>query len=137
MTTAIFGLGAHDLQPRHLIAAYKNMETNNVPFVYLGSQFFAKNPTPKLAALQEKLKDAYPETELMALDTEPNPQLLPPSAMRIRFHSVGGYGTIATGKLLTDILAGVLDLHSKAARNMAPRRAVRRPTITSRSVPRR
>ena len=35
--------------------------------------------------------------------------------MRIRFHSVGGYGTIATGKLLTDILAGVLDLHSKAA----------------------
>ena len=115
MTTAIFGLGAHDLQPRHLIAAYKNMETNNVPFIYLGSQFFAKNPTPKLAALQERLKDAYPETELMALDTEPNPLLLPPSAMRIRFHSVGGYGTIATGKLLTDILAGVLDLHSKAA----------------------
>ena len=35
--------------------------------------------------------------------------------MRIRFHSVGGYGTIATGKLLTDILAGVLDLHSKSA----------------------
>jgi pyruvate-ferredoxin/flavodoxin oxidoreductase len=115
ITTAIFGLGAHDLQPRHLVAAYKNMETNNVPFIYLGSQFFAKNPTPKLAALQEKLKDAYPETELMALDTEPNPQLLPPSAMRIRFHSVGGYGTIATGKLLTDILAGVLDLHSKAS----------------------
>ena len=28
---------------------------------------------------------------------------------------MGGYGTIATGKLLTDILAGVLDLHSKAA----------------------
>ena len=26
VTTAIFGLGAHDLQPRHLIAAYKNME---------------------------------------------------------------------------------------------------------------
>ena len=31
------------------------------------------------------------------------------------FHSVGGYGTIATGKLLTDILAGVLGLHSKSA----------------------
>ena len=115
MTTAIFGLGAHDLQPRHLIAAYKNMETNNAPFVYLGSQFFSKNPTPALAALQEKLKAAYPETELMALETEPNPNLLPPSAFRIRFHSVGGYGTVATGKLLTDILAGVLDLHSKAS----------------------
>jgi pyruvate-ferredoxin/flavodoxin oxidoreductase len=115
ITTAIFGLGAHDLQPRHLIAAFKNMETRNVPFVYLGSQFFAKNPSPHLAVLQAKMRAAYPETELMALDTEPNPNLLPKSAFRVRFHSVGGYGTIATGKLLTDILAGILDLHSKAA----------------------
>src|SRR5208337_4730069 len=115
VTTAIFGLGAHDLQPRHLVAAFKNMETRNVPFVYLGSQFFAKNPSPHVAALQAKLRAAYPETELMALETEPNPNLLPKSAIRIRFHSVGGYGTIATGKLLTDILAGALDLHSKAA----------------------
>ena len=115
LTTAIFGLGAHDLQPRHLIAAFKNMETNNAPFVYLGSQFFAKDPAPALAALQDRLKAAYPETELMALETEENPNLLPPSAFRIRFHSVGGYGTVATGKLLTDILAGVLDLHSKAS----------------------
>ena len=91
------------------------METRNVPFVYLGSQFFAKNPSPHLAVLQAKLRAAYPETELMALETEPNPNLLPKSAFRVRFHSVGGYGTIATGKLLTDILAGVLDLHSKAA----------------------
>ena len=49
ITTAIFGLGAHDLQPRHLIAAFKNMETRNVPFVYLGSQFFAKNPSPRIS----------------------------------------------------------------------------------------
>ena len=115
ITTAIFGLGAHDLQPRHLVAAFKNMEAGDVPFVYLGSQFFAKNPSPRLAALQEKMRAAYPETELMALETGPNPDLLPKSAIRIRFHSVGGYGTIATGKLLTDILAGALDLHSKAA----------------------
>jgi len=115
MTTAIFGLGAHDLQPRHLIAAFKNMETNNAPLVYLGSQFFSKNPTPRLAEMQAKLKAAYPETELMGLDTEANPTLLPKGAFRIRFHSVGGYGTMATGKLLTDILASVLNLHSKAA----------------------
>ncbi len=115
ITTAIFGLGAHDLQPRHLVAAFTNMEAGNVPFVYLGSQFFAKNPSPRVAALQERLKVAYPETELMALETEPNPNLLPASAFRVRFHSVGGYGTIATGKLLTDILAGALELRSKSA----------------------
>ncbi|MEJ2123576.1 MAG: 2-oxoacid:acceptor oxidoreductase family protein [Alphaproteobacteria bacterium] len=116
ITTAIFGLGAHDLQPRHLVAAFKNMQNpNGAPLVYLGSQFFAKTPSPRLAELQTKLKTAYPETELMALETEANPVLLPDSAFRVRFHSVGGYGTIATGKLLTDILAGVLDLKSKAA----------------------
>ena len=116
ITTAIFGLGAHDLQPRHLVAAFKNMDNpKGAPLVYLGSQFFAKTPSPRLADLQAKLKAAYPETELMALETEANPALLPASAFRVRFHSVGGYGTIATGKLLTDILAGVLELRSKAA----------------------
>lgn len=116
LTTAIFGLGGHDLQPRHLIAAFKNMEKGKgAPLIYLGSQFFAKNPSPRLSEIQTHLKAAYPETELMALETEDNPKLLPKDAFRIRFHSVGGYGTIASGKLLTDILAGVLDLHSKSA----------------------
>lgn len=116
ITTAIFGLGAHDLQPRHLVAAFDNMEKEDgAPLVYLGSTFFAKTASPRLAALQAKLRAAYPETELMALEAGPNPHLLPEGAFRVRFHSVGGYGTIATGKLLTDILAGVLDLHSKAA----------------------
>jgi len=116
ISTGIFGIGGHDLQPRHLIAVYKNMEsTLNVPFFYLGTQFFEKSPSDANAQLQQKLKQAYPETEFMALDTEENPSLLPDDALRIRFHSVGGYGTIATGKLLTDILAGVMGLHSKSA----------------------
>jgi pyruvate-ferredoxin/flavodoxin oxidoreductase len=116
ISTGIFGLGGHDLQPRHLIAAYKNMESSlNVPFFYLGTQFFEKDPSAANAKLQQKLKLAYPETEFMALDTEDNPSLLPDDAFRIRFHSVGGYGTIASGKLLTDILAGVMQMHSKSA----------------------
>ena len=116
ISTGIFGIGGHDLQPRHLIAAYRNMEsTLNVPFFYLGTQFFEKNPGPRNAVLQDKLKKAYPETEFMALDIKENPSLLPADAFRIRFHSVGGYGTIASGKLLTDILAGVMQMHSKSA----------------------
>ena len=116
LTTAIFGLGGHDLQPRHLIAAFKAMETGkSAPLVYLGSQFFSKTTNPRLAELQKRMKAAYPETEMMALEAEPNPRLLPDSAFRIRFHSVGGYGTIASGKLLTDILAGALDMQSKSA----------------------
>jgi pyruvate-ferredoxin/flavodoxin oxidoreductase len=116
LTTAIFGLGGHDVQPRHLVAAVRHMAGDSAaPLVYLGSQFFTSEPSPYLEEVQEKLRAAYPETELMALETEPNPPLLPESALRIRFHSVGGYGTVATGKLLTDILAGVLGMHSKSA----------------------
>jgi pyruvate-ferredoxin/flavodoxin oxidoreductase len=117
LTTAIFGLGGHDVQPRHVIAAFKNMaDGKKAPLIYLGSQFFEPNPGPTMAVLQDKLRAGYPETVAMALDTEPNPTgLLPQTALRIRFHSVGGYGTVATGKLLTDILAGVLGMHSKSA----------------------
>ncbi|WP_041801351.1 2-oxoacid:acceptor oxidoreductase family protein [Rhodopseudomonas palustris] len=116
LTTAIFGLGGHDLQPRDMIACYANMEKkDSAPFVYLGTQFFTKDASPRMTALQDRLKAAYPETEFMALQTGQNPNLLPPQAFRIRFHSIGGYGTIASGKLLTDILAGALDMHSKSA----------------------
>ncbi len=116
MTTAIFGLGGHDVQPRHLVAAVRHMAAGNgAPLVYLGSQFFTDSPTPAIAAIQEKLRKAYPETELMALATEPNPQVLPAGALRIRFHSVGGYGTVATGKLLTDLLSSLMGMHSKSA----------------------
>ncbi len=117
LTTAIFGIGGHDVQPRHIIAAYKHMiDGKTTPLVYLGSQFFAKDANSPTAALEARLREAYPETEAMALETEDNPDgLLPDGALRIRFHSVGGYGTVATGKLLTDILAGALDMHSKSA----------------------
>jgi pyruvate-ferredoxin/flavodoxin oxidoreductase len=117
VTTAIFGLGGHDVQPRHVIAAFKHMADGKTdPLIYLGSQFFDPDAPPSMAELQAKLRAAYPETEAMALQTEPNPVgLLPESAIRVRFHSVGGYGTVATGKLLTDILAGALNMHSKSA----------------------
>ena len=116
VSSAIFGLGGHDLQPRHLVAAFRALDSRGVPpLIYLGSQFFAPDPDPELAGLQDRLRAAYPLTGHMALETEPNPRLLPEQALRIRFHSVGGYGTIATGKLLTDILTGVLDMHSKSA----------------------
>jgi len=117
-TTAIFGLGSHDVQPRDLIAVVQNMiDGPKTPLVYVGSQFFVKNPaTPTLAALQDRMRAAYPETEAMALPTGDNPSgLFPADALRIRFHSVGGYGTVATGKLLTDMLSSMLGMHSKSA----------------------
>ncbi len=116
LTTAIFGLGGHDIQPRYTVAAFENMaKPSPAPLVYLGSQFFTAHPTPAVAAIQDRLRAAYPETELMALTPGENPPVLAPGTLRIRFHSVGGYGTVATGKLLTDVLASLLGMHSKSA----------------------
>ncbi len=117
MTTAIFGLGGHDLQPRHLIAAYDAMDrADAAPFVWLGSRFTAPDAPAVVTDLHKRLAAAYPERLTTVLETGDNPSdLLPDGAMRIRFHSVGGYGTVATGKLATDILSGLLGLHSKSA----------------------
>ncbi len=117
LSTAIFGLGGHDVQARHLVAAFRRLadEQATGSLFYIGSQFFSADPAPEVAEREARLRAAYPETAGMALVTEPNPRLLPDGALRIRFHSVGGYGTVATGKLLTDILAGVLGMHSKSA----------------------
>lgn len=117
LSTGFFGLGGHDVQPRHLIATFKAMQAGDLaPEFYIGSTFFADDATGEQKAMQDRLREAYPETAKMALHLEENPKdLLPKEAMRIRFHSVGGYGTIATGKLLADILAEMLHLHSKAA----------------------
>lgn len=115
LSTGIFGLGGHDLQPAHLIAVFDNMYAKATkPFFYVGTTFFDDDAKGELELVQNRLRQAYPGTELMALEVGDNPNLLPDSAMRIRFHSVGGYGTIATGKLLTDILSGALGLHSKS-----------------------
>ena len=57
----------------------KNMESErSAPFVYLGSQFFEDEPSPRILELQDRLRAAYPQTQFMALPSEPNPHLLPP-----------------------------------------------------------
>ena len=116
-SSAFFGIGGHDVQPRHLIALAKTLNDGDLaPEVYLGTTFFDDSARGEMRELQERLRAAYPETQRMQLRLEENPaDLLPPDAIRLRFHSVGGYGTIATGKLLTDILAEMLQMRSKAA----------------------
>ncbi len=78
LTTAIFGLGGHDVQPRHTIAAFKHMASGKTtPLIYLGTQFFDAKPSGAMADMQKQLRAAYPETVDMALETEENPNLLP------------------------------------------------------------
>ena len=65
VTTAIFGLGAHDLQPRHLIAAFKNMESERQRAVRLSRLAVLREDTRRRASrrCRSGCKAAYPETE--------------------------------------------------------------------------
>ena len=104
--TGTFGLGGRDYQPGHIIATFDNATNpNGQGLFYLGNKFFDETTTdPVLIADQAKLKEAYPHTKLMSLPVTENPDLYSPEALRTRFYSVGGYGTMAVAKMLADTL---------------------------------
>jgi pyruvate-ferredoxin/flavodoxin oxidoreductase len=112
-----FGLGSRDLQPEGLIAAVENMlpEGDRRKHFYLSIDFLHDSPrTPKEAFYQETLADAYPHLQELALHGSENPNLMPPHSTTVRFHSVGGWGAITTGKNLAMILFELLGYHIKA-----------------------
>jgi pyruvate-ferredoxin/flavodoxin oxidoreductase len=112
-----FGLGSRDLQPEGLIAAVENMLPNAArkKHFYLSIDFLHDTArTPKQAFYQETLADAYPQLQELALHGSENPNLMPPHSTTVRFHSVGGWGAITTGKNLAMILFELLGYYIKA-----------------------
>jgi len=93
----IYGLGSRDFRPEHTIGAYEfalgrrarkdgKRASDGVSFIVLG------------------VDHPY---EVRADDT---PSLLPEGAIAVRFHSVGGWGAITTGKNLGAIIGDLNDL---------------------------
>ena len=112
-----FGLGSRDLQPEGLIAAVENMLDDGPGRrrFYLSIDFLHEPPaTPKQRLYQETLEEAYPHLRTLALRGSENPDLMPPGAISVRFHSVGGWGAITTGKNLAMTLFDLLGYHIKA-----------------------
>jgi pyruvate-ferredoxin/flavodoxin oxidoreductase len=112
-----FGLGSRDLQPEGLLAAVENMLPGAArrKHFYLSIDFVHDEPrTPKQAVHQETLLDAYPHLADLALHGTEEPNLMPPDSITVRFHSVGGWGAITTGKNLAMILFELLGYHIKA-----------------------
>ena len=73
------GLGSRDVRPGDIIAAFTNMMNN-------GPEFFCMGVTHPLA-LQPKI----------------DPDLRPPGAFSMRGHSVGGFGSVTTNKVIATI----------------------------------
>lgn len=111
-----YGLGSRDMQPEALIAAVENMlpEGGKRKFFYLSVDFVRDPLNPKDEVHQQQLQDAYPKIREMALRGSENPNLLPPGAITVRMHSVGGWGAITTGKNLAVTLFELLGYDIKA-----------------------
>jgi pyruvate-ferredoxin/flavodoxin oxidoreductase len=112
-----FGLGSRDLQPEGLIGAVENMLPNggHRKFFYLSIDFIRdKAYTPKQEIHQIQVADAYPGLKQLAVHGSENPNLMPKDSITVRFHSVGGWGAITTGKNLAMTLFDLLGYHIKA-----------------------
>lgn len=112
-----FGMGSRDLQPEGLIGAVENMlpDGKHKKQFFLSIDFIRDTPyTPKQRAYQEEIQEAYPHVKELSVRGSENPNLMPKGAVTVRFHSIGGWGAITTGKNLAMTLFDLLGYHIKA-----------------------
>jgi pyruvate-ferredoxin/flavodoxin oxidoreductase len=92
-----YGLGSRDFRPEHIIGAYEFATANRArkdgKTAADGVSFFVLGIDHPYAVLGEE-----------------TPSLLPEGAVAVRFHSIGGWGAITTGKNLGAILGDLNDL---------------------------
>ena len=112
-----FGLGSRDLQPEGVVGAIENMLSSGPQKrqFYLSIDFLRDVPiTPKQELYQQTIAKDYPEVKDLSIRGSENPNLMPDDSITIRFHSVGGWGAITTGKNLAMTLYDLLGYHIKA-----------------------
>lgn len=112
-----FGMGSRDLQPEGIVGAIENMLPDGArkKFFYLSIDFLRdKSVSPKQQLHQDAIRDGYPKVQELAVHGSENPNLMPSGSITVRFHSVGGWGAITTGKNLAMTLFDLLDFHIKA-----------------------
>jgi len=96
IVTGVYGLGSRDFRPEHILGAWefalgrrprKDGRTVNdgASFIYLGIEH---------------------EYSVKSAET---PSLLPEGAIAVRFHSIGGWGMITTGKNLSEVFGALGD----------------------------
>jgi pyruvate-ferredoxin/flavodoxin oxidoreductase len=112
-----FGLGSRDLQPEGIVGAVENMLPMGAKkkLFYLSIDFLREKAlTPKQEMYQQTIEESYPKVRALAVKGSENPNLMPEGSITVRFHSVGGWGAITTGKNLAMTLFDLLGYHIKA-----------------------
>jgi pyruvate-ferredoxin/flavodoxin oxidoreductase len=89
--SGIAGLGGRDVRPGHFIAAAENMSRQN------GRTFFV-------------LGVRHPD----ALEIAADPDVRPAGAFSLRGHSVGGFGSVTTNRVIATVASELFHLHAQA-----------------------
>ncbi|MGA3047646.1 MAG: 2-oxoacid:acceptor oxidoreductase family protein [Terracidiphilus sp.] len=92
-----YGLGSRDFRPEHIIGAYEFATANR-------ARKDGKTAADGVSFFVLGIDHPY------AVIGEETPSLLPEGAVAVRFHSIGGWGAITTGKNLGAILGDLNDL---------------------------
>jgi pyruvate-ferredoxin/flavodoxin oxidoreductase len=93
----VYGLGSRDFRPEHTIGAYE----------FATGERARKDGTRASDGVSFMVLGVDHPYEVKSDDT---PSLLPDHAIAVRFHSVGGWGAITTGKNLGAIIGDLNDL---------------------------
>jgi pyruvate-ferredoxin/flavodoxin oxidoreductase len=112
-----FGMGSRDLQPEGIVGAIENMleDGPRKKLFYLSIDFLRDEAfTPKQDLYQQTIQESYPNVKELAIRGSENPNLMPEDSITVRFHSIGGWGAITTGKNLAMTLFDLLGYHMKA-----------------------
>jgi pyruvate-ferredoxin/flavodoxin oxidoreductase len=112
-----YGMGSRDLQPEGIVGAVENMLEKGArkKLFYLSIDFVRDQAiTPKQEIHQQTIEEAYPHVKELVVRGSENPNLMPKDSITVRFHSVGGWGAITTGKNLAMTLFELLGYHIKA-----------------------
>ncbi len=92
-----YGLGSRDFRPEHIIGAYEYVTAGR-------ARKDGKTAADGASFIVLGIDHPY------AVVADEMPSLLPEAAVAVRFHSIGGWGAITTGKNLGAILGDLNDL---------------------------
>jgi pyruvate-ferredoxin/flavodoxin oxidoreductase len=92
-----YGLGSRDFRPEHIIAAYEYAAAGR-------ARKDGKTAADGASFIVLGIDHPY------SVNSTETPSLLPDGAVAVRFHSIGGWGAITTGKNLGAIIGDLNDL---------------------------
>jgi pyruvate-ferredoxin/flavodoxin oxidoreductase len=95
--SGVYGLGSRDFRPEHIIGAYEYATGTR-------TRKDGKSAADGVSFFELGVDHPY---EVISNET---PSLLPEGSVAVRFHSIGGWGAITTGKNLGAILGDLNDL---------------------------